>query len=75
MMTQHLRYGGAKFTNNVSPEEINRFVRSLPPQDRESMAKVVAILEREGLITIDQHDISSSDEGFVHLYTDRHTES
>mgnify|MGYP000967484725 CR=1 FL=1 len=70
MRTQYLRYGGAKFTNNVPPEEINRFVRSLPQEDRESMAKVVAILEREGLITLDRHDISSSDEGFVHLYTE-----
>lgn len=36
METNYLRYGGAKFTNNVPPEEINRFVRDLPAEDRES---------------------------------------
>jgi hypothetical protein len=70
MATHYLRFGGAKFTNNVPPEEINRFVGNLPPKDRESMAKVVDILEREGLIMLDRHEISSADEGFVHLYTE-----
>ena len=70
MTTQYLRYGGAKFTNNVPPEEINRFVRNLPAKDRESMSKVVTILAREGLIALDRHNVSSIDEGFVHLYTE-----
>lgn len=68
MATHYLRYGGMRFTNNVPPEEINRFVRRLPSEDRESMSKVVEILAREGLITLDRHHVSSIDEGFVHLY-------
>jgi len=27
-----IKYGGVKFTNNTSPEEINLFVRNLPSE-------------------------------------------
>jgi hypothetical protein len=49
---KYLKYGGVQFVNNVPPEEINRFVRDLPPSRRESLYEVVKTLHDEGLITV-----------------------
>ncbi|HHT37556.1 MAG: hypothetical protein ACE3NC_00360 [Candidatus Wallacebacter cryptica] len=49
---KHLKYGGVAFVNNVSPEEINKFVRSLPDYERESLFEVVNKLQDAGLITV-----------------------
>jgi hypothetical protein len=49
---KYVKYGGVRFVNNASPEEINRYVRDLPPEDRESLFEVIKILHDEGLITV-----------------------
>ena len=49
---KYVKYGGVRFINNASPEDINRFVRGLPPEDRESLYGVIRILHDEGLITV-----------------------
>jgi hypothetical protein len=49
---KYVKYGGVRFVNNASPEEINRYVRDLPPEDRESRFEVIKILHDEGLITV-----------------------
>jgi uncharacterized protein (DUF2461 family) len=70
MIREYLKYGGVKFWNNVPPEEINRFVRNLPPEKKDSLFEVVQILEREGLITLDRDEVSTIDRGFEELYRD-----
>lgn len=70
MAAKYLKYGGVKFWNNVPPEEINRFVRSLPPEKKDSLFEVVQILDREGLITLDRDEVSTVDCGFEELYRD-----
>lgn|GEM_PF-648342 len=47
-----VKYGGVHFRNNVSPEEINNFVRKLPAGKRDSLFEVLEQLELKGLITI-----------------------
>lgn len=59
---EYIKYGGVAFTNNVTPEEINEFVHSLPDEDRESMYEVVKRLSEEGLITLHQGDLSTADD-------------
>ncbi|MGI6034410.1 MAG: hypothetical protein ACOYCE_01205 [Limnochordia bacterium] len=49
---KYVKYGGVRFINNASPQEINRYVRELPPKDRESLFEVIKILHDEGLITV-----------------------
>lgn len=49
---KYVKYGGVRFINNASPQEINRYVRELPPEDRESLFEVIKILHDEGLITV-----------------------
>ena len=49
---QHIKYGGVNFSNNVSPEEINRFIRDLPSEHKESLFNVVKLLDEAGLITV-----------------------
>ncbi|NMB45248.1 MAG: hypothetical protein GX998_02430 [Firmicutes bacterium] len=59
----HIRYGGMRFSKNARAEEINRFVRELPMEDRQSLAMVVRRLEAAGLITLDlEHTITIDDE-------------
>lgn len=41
MERKHLKFGGVSFKNNVSPEEINEFVRNLPESERDSLFEVV----------------------------------
>ena len=43
---------GVRFENNVSPEEINEFVRNLPSSQKDSLFEVVSLLHKEGLITL-----------------------
>lgn len=50
MKRKHLKYGGVSFVNNVSPEEINRFVQDLPSEDKDSLFEVVNKLKEAGLI-------------------------
>ncbi|NLM68958.1 MAG: hypothetical protein GX177_03030 [Firmicutes bacterium] len=52
MERKHLKFGGVSFKNNVSPEEINEFVRNLPESERDSLFEVVNKLRDAGLITL-----------------------
>ncbi len=59
----YIKYGGMRFLRNSPTEEINRFVRELPQEDRESLAIVVRKLEEAGLITVDEeHTMTIDDE-------------
>ena len=49
---KYIKYGGVKFINNVTPEEINSFVRELPLGDRESLFTVIKKLDQQGLISL-----------------------
>lgn len=48
----YVKYGGVHFRNNVSPQEINLFIKRLPAGKRESLFEVLEQLELHGLITI-----------------------
>mgnify|MGYP000356459582 FL=1 len=61
MKRKHLKYGGVSFVNNVSPEEINRFVRDLPSEDKDSLFEVVNKLKEAGLITVFDGDNTTID--------------
>lgn len=58
---EYAKFGGVKFRNNVSAEEINKFVRELPASERESLFQVIRRLEIEGLITVDDEDLTTID--------------
>ncbi|MBA4494069.1 hypothetical protein ACFO25_11040 [Paenactinomyces guangxiensis] len=51
-LDHYARHGGVHFTLNVPEEEMNRYVRELPEQKRESMFQVMKELENAGLITV-----------------------
>lgn len=57
-----VKYGGIKFTNNVSPTEINRYVQDLPNSERQSLFQVIKHLDKDGLITLDDSEISTIDD-------------
>ncbi|MDI9441437.1 MAG: hypothetical protein QM392_04805 [Bacillota bacterium] len=61
MSKHYLKYGGVHFVNNVSPEEINRFVNSLSEEERSSLYNVVTLLREEGLISLIDDDITTID--------------
>lgn len=48
----YLKYGGIKFTSNVSPRIINEFVLSLPEDKRASLYHVAKELKKQGYITL-----------------------
>lgn len=48
-----VKFGGIAFHNNVEPEEINKFVRELPQQKKDSLFEVLKELDAQGLITFD----------------------
>jgi hypothetical protein len=57
------RHGGVHFSNQVPPEEINRFVRELPPEKRESLFEVLKELEQAGMIVIHNDGVWADGEG------------
>jgi|GEM_PF-1230377 len=59
------RHGGVHFTNNVSPEEINDFVDSLPEDRKESMFEVLQELRDEGMIDIVDDHVFTDGEGKI----------
>jgi hypothetical protein len=58
----YLKYGGVKFIKNVPPEQINRFVRKLPEEKRQSLYLVAKELAEHGLIQICPGEFSAIDE-------------
>ncbi|NMB01587.1 MAG: hypothetical protein GX971_08755 [Firmicutes bacterium] len=61
MPKQYLKYGGVRFVNNASAEEIASFVNSLPEEERNSLYNVVNILEEQGLISLIEGDTTTID--------------
>lgn len=61
MDKHYVKYGGVRFINNATPEEINRFVNELDEKDRHSLYNVVTILEKEGFISFIEGDTSTID--------------
>ncbi|PRX34733.1 hypothetical protein BX659_10248 [Orenia metallireducens] len=55
-----LKYGGVKFRYNAPEREIWKFVNSLPPEKRESIAEVSQILAQKGYIDL-KPDFSTID--------------
>ena len=57
-----VKYGGIKFINNVSPAKINKYVRELPENQRHSLFQVVRRLDRDGLISLDDSELTTIDD-------------
>jgi hypothetical protein len=62
MPKQYLKYGGVRFVNNATPEEINSFVDRLSDTQRRSLFNVVTLLEEEGLISLIEGDTTTIDQ-------------
>lgn len=61
----YARHGGVHFKQNVSEQEINRYVKSLPEEKRESMFQVMKELEAAGMITIFNDGVLADGEGKI----------
>lgn len=61
MSKQYLKYGGVRFVNNSTPEEINAFVNGLSDEERRSLYSVVSLLEDRGYITLIGGDTTTID--------------
>lgn len=59
------RHGGVHFRTNVSPREINEFVRKLPAGKRESLFEVLSELDRAGLITVLNDHVFADGNGVI----------
>lgn len=62
MSKQYLKYGGVRFVNNATPEEITEFVNNLSENDRYSLYNVVTLLEEAGLISLIAGDTTTIDQ-------------
>jgi hypothetical protein len=60
-----VRHGGVHFRTNVSPQEINHFVRKLPAGKRDSLFEVLEQLHNAGLITIYNDHLFADGNGVV----------
>ena len=67
MPKQYLKYGGVRFVNNATPEEINSFVDGLSDVQRRSLFNVVTLLEEEGLISLIEGDTTTIDKNMEEL--------
>ncbi|SMO68304.1 hypothetical protein [Melghirimyces algeriensis] len=59
------RHGGVHFTPNASPEIINRFVKNLPIERRESFYEIMKELSEADLITLHNDGILADGEGEI----------
>jgi hypothetical protein len=60
-----VRHGGVHFRTNVSPQEINNFIRKLPAGKRDSLFEVLDHLNQAGLITIVNDHVFSDGNGVI----------
>lgn len=60
-----VRHGGVHFRNNVTPEEINDYVRKLPAGKRDSLFEVLDNLDKAGLITVVNDHVFADGNGVV----------
>ena len=58
----YLKYGGIKFTSNVSPKRINEFVAGLPEDKKASLYLVAKELTEQGLITLHNGEFTTVNE-------------
>jgi hypothetical protein len=49
-MSKHIKYAGVGFRTKASPSKINRFVRDLPEEKKQSAYQVTEALSSGGLI-------------------------
>lgn len=49
-MPKHIKYAGVSFKTNASSSKINRFVRDLPKEQKQSLYQVTEALSSGGLI-------------------------
>ncbi len=62
---KYLKFGGVKFYAKVPEVEINEFVLNLPEEERKSLYDVVVQLRDQGMIEIDEEDITTIDKEMV----------
>lgn len=62
MTKQYLKYGGVRFINHSTPEEIRQFVNGLSENERNSLFNVVNLLEDEGYISFVEGDTTTIDQ-------------
>ncbi|SDC51243.1 hypothetical protein SAMN04488112_10938 [Melghirimyces thermohalophilus] len=58
-------HGGTHFTPKESPESINRFVASLPPERRENLYEIMKELADADLITLHNDGLLADGEGEI----------
>ncbi|WP_227874322.1 hypothetical protein [Tumebacillus algifaecis] len=62
----YARHGGVHFTQKASAEEINRYVKNLPEDRRESLFEVLDELSSAGMIQIQNDGQFSDPHGNLH---------
>jgi len=60
-----VRHGGVHFRTNVSPQEINNFIRKLPAGKRDSLFEVLDHLDQAGLITVVNDHVFADGNGVI----------
>ncbi|MFY0545868.1 hypothetical protein [Brevibacillus sp. H7] len=60
-----VRHGGVHFLTNVSPQDINNFIRKLPAGKRDSLFEVLDHLDQAGLITIVNDHVFADGKGVI----------
>jgi len=61
----YVKHGGVHFRANVSPQEINHFIRKLPAGKRDSLFEVLEQLDQAGLITVVNDHIFTDGDGII----------
>lgn len=68
-----MKYGGVKFRNLVPPVKINRFVRKLPQNKKDSLFEVATELSEVGMIEIlNDREHSTIDQDLVDDLSNKH---
>ncbi|QDX91684.1 hypothetical protein JNUCC42_17225 [Brevibacterium sp. JNUCC-42] len=60
-----VKHGGVHFRNNVTPQEINNYIRKMPAGKRESLFEVLDHLEEDGLITVYNDHVFTDGNGVI----------
>ncbi|MFZ5942920.1 MAG: hypothetical protein ACOYVD_02335 [Bacillota bacterium] len=62
---KHIKFGGMKFEQNADNKEINKFVRDLPKEKKQSMYQVVNELDDANLIDM-KNEVTTIDDETIH---------
>lgn len=60
-----VKHGGVHFRTNVSPQEINNFIRKLPAGKRDSLFEVLEQLDQSGLISVINDHVFTDGDGVI----------